>query len=163
MAITRRHPPTSASVDGRDLWSGRVIARHGNRLREPADDISSGNTSPKTMIACAASKQLCKTAPIPQTVEGVPVGQLGESYLSAGDYLSQGCLPTSLYSLDAFQVPNGYAAAYYTPLSTLGLARGLDVYASTVQSAESQSHRILSSITFTRRKTTRIELNSDYV
>ena len=46
------------------------------------------------------AKQLCKTAPIPVEVNGqiVDQGFYGIAAYQPDHYLSQGCLPTSLYS-----------------------------------------------------------------
>ena len=123
---------TDQRIDGRDLWSGRVSIGW-----KPFDNVqttlvwehfSEGDDRMRT------AKQLCKTAPIPASVDGVSIGNTGETFASA-DYLSQGCLPTSLYSADAFEVPNGYSLSYYEGLQIFGIGRiGFDVYSDTTQS-----------------------------
>lgn len=89
---------------------------------------------------CTA-KQLCKNAPTPSEVGGVPLN-FGDNTVQADapePYLSQGCLPTSLYSPEAFQVPNGISLPYFEPLGFEGvpvMARSFqfDPYANTAQS-----------------------------
>jgi iron complex outermembrane receptor protein len=117
----------NTSVDGRDLWSGRMtigwkptsnvqtylVWEH---FSEDDDRLRSG-------------KQLCKTAPI---FDNLGAG----SFNAPGNYLSQGCEDTSLYSPDAFEVPNGHSLTYYAPLADAGAPtqEGFDVYAETTQS-----------------------------
>ena len=109
------------------------------------------------------SKQLCKTAPIPATVGGVPVAQWRRAVTTRADYLSQGCLPTSLYSADAFEVPNGFSLPYYTRLFAVGVPvrSGFDPYASTTQS---QNLRVIESAInpIYKAKNDTVELNTDY-
>src|SRR6185437_5033116 len=97
-------------IDGRDLWSTRATLRwqpvenfHTDfiweHFREDDDRLRS-------------SKQLCTPANYPATVLGVPVKYgLGESVLN------QGCGPGSLYSPDAYSVPDGLALPYYGGLT----------------------------------------------
>ncbi len=89
-------------IDGRDLWSGRVTHRleADPKICRP---ISSGSISPKTTTACAAAKQLCKTDRRSRDRSmacrcrcRAACDICGDSI--SADYLSQGCLPTSLYS-----------------------------------------------------------------
>ncbi len=80
-------------------------------------------------------------------------------------YLSQGCQLTSLYSPDAFQVPNGYT------LALLLAAVGMDVpvngdinfdpYASTTQS---RNLRVIETALnpIYKAKNDTVELNADY-
>ncbi len=125
---------TDSRIDGRDLWSGRVSLGF-----NPTENL-------KTTLVwehfsedddrMRTSKQLCKTAPIPDNVLGVPVGSQsgGEG---ADEFLSQGCLPTSLYSADAFEVPAGSDLPYYSGPSIIiqpTIRQNFDPYASTTQS-----------------------------
>ncbi|MGE5566439.1 MAG: TonB-dependent receptor domain-containing protein [Parcubacteria group bacterium] len=132
---------TGHPIDGRDLWSTRVSLRIDptERLRtnfiwehfkEDDDRLRSG-------------KQTCKTDHSPTEVNGVLVSSAdtlaGQALQYPERYLSQGCLPASVYSPDAFQVPDGQTLPYYLPLqSILAPIQGgwghFDVYASTVQS-----------------------------
>ena len=154
---------TDQRIDGRDLWSGRVSIAFA-----PVENLQS------TLIwehfsedddRMRTSKQLCKTAPIPTNIDGVNPFDFGGAgtYTSPADYLSQGCLPTSLYSADAFEVPNGYSLSYYAPLGSGGapVRNNFDVYASTTQS---RNLRIIESAlnpTYKAKNDT-IEWNTDY-
>ena len=153
---------TDQRIDGRDLWSSRVSISW-----KPFEDLQS------TLVwehfsedddRMRTAKQTCKTAPIPTSVDGITIDPTTAGGTSnAPDYLSQGCLPTSLYSAEAFQVPNGYALAYYTGLSdATGWVRGnFNVYASTTQSPNLRV--IESSINpVYKAKNDTIELNNDY-
>ena len=111
---------TGQSVDGRDLWSSRVtigwkpVASVQTYLvwehfQEDDNRIRSG-------------KQLCKKDPGLASVDGLALNQttlplnsfeIGSGYapdfnsINVRAWLSQGCLPTSFYSKDAFETPNG--------------------------------------------------------
>jgi iron complex outermembrane receptor protein len=154
---------TDARIDGRDLWSSRVSLTY-----KPASTLSA------TLVwehfsedddRMRTSKQLCKTAPIPDTVGGIATGGTGNagSTFAPGDYLSQGCLPTSLYSADAFQVPNGYSLPYYSAFTDAGfpVRNNFDVYASTIQS---RNLRVIESSLnpLYKAKNDTVELNADY-
>src|SRR6185437_867328 len=154
---------TGNPIDGRDLWSGRLSISF-----KPSEQLHS------TLIwehfqenddRMRSAKQLCKTAPIPATVDGVAVPIAGNSTGSIsnlGGYFTQGCLPSSLYSPDAFQVPNGYGLPYVSA----GLYGGelnafVDPYARTTQS---QDLRVIESTidpTY-RAKNDVVEFNNDF-
>jgi iron complex outermembrane receptor protein len=111
---------TGQQTDGRDLWSSRVTLR-----LDPSDKLNINliwEHFSENDDRLRSGKQLCHADPGPLTVEGLPVEQSGAAIdgLSAS-YVSQGCLPTSLYSPEAFQTPNGYALPYYGPLGQIGL------------------------------------------
>ena len=153
---------TDARIDGRDLWSGRVTIGF-----KPSSELES------TLVwehfsedddRMRTAKQLCKTAPIPTEVDGVPVPPVAGAYDAAADYLSQGCQLTSLYSTDAFEVPNGYTLTYYAPLGSGGgvpVRGGFNIYASTTQS---QNLRVIESAInpVYKAKNDTVELNTDY-
>jgi iron complex outermembrane receptor protein len=149
-------------TDGRDLWSGRASISW-----KPFEDVQTNivwEHFSEDDDRMRTAKQLCNTAPIPVAVGGVSTGgNFGSSTSSAGDYLSQGCLPVSLYSPDAFEVPNGYSLSYYAGLESTGVPvrQGFDVYSSTTQS---QNLRVIeSSINpIYKAKNDTVELNSDY-
>ncbi len=131
---------TGDAIDGRDLWSSRV-----SLAWKPSENIQTSlvwEHFSENDDRMRTAKQLCKNDPNPTEVGGVPVpaAVLILAY-SAQPYLSQGCLPTSLYSPDAFQVPNGSALPYYEPLGTRGTpvqanTFEFDPYASTTQSRD---------------------------
>ncbi|MGE5502131.1 MAG: TonB-dependent receptor domain-containing protein, partial [Ignavibacteriales bacterium] len=160
---------TGHPIDGRDLWSTRVSLRIDptERLRtnfiwehfkEDDDRLRSG-------------KQTCRRDHAPMDVNGVPValgddGGAGMGVPDAERYLDQGCLPASVYSPEAFQVPDGRVLPYYLPLGPLGApiqtnAYHFDVYASTTQSRDL---RVIESQVdpHYRANSDAIELNVDY-
>src|SRR6185437_11257384 len=121
-------------IDGRDLWSGRVSIS-----MKPFENLQT------TLVwehfsedddRMRTSKQLCKTAQLPATIDGQPTpgGELsfGAIWTLGGDYLSQGCEMSSLYSPDAFQVPLGFSLPYAAAGAVAGVLSGGDPYASTV-------------------------------
>jgi len=137
---------TNRQVDGRDLWSTRLSLRYEpvgwlranlvwERFQEDDDRIRSG-------------KQLCKKDPAPDTVNGQTIEALTENNFNADEefvraWLTQGCLPTSLYSDEAFQTPNGHAISivaagqYFLGGDAGGqLLNDIDPYASQTQSRD---------------------------
>ena len=113
------------------------------------------------------AKQLCKTDPTPTEIGGVPVpsGEIVRVY-TPGPYLSQGCLPSSLYSADAFEVPNGESLPYYEPLGDESAPvqsrfSNFNPYASTIQS---QNLRVIETTLnpIYKAKNDTLELNADY-
>ncbi len=151
-------------IDGRDLWSGRATLglKPFERLQITAmwEHFSENDDRMRT------AKQLCKTAPILPEINGLSTaGGYAIAAYRPAHYLSQGCLPTSLYSNDAFQVPNGFSLPYYFPLSAVEVPLNPDIefdpYASTTQShnlrvIETQLNPIY------RAKNDTVELNADY-
>jgi len=130
---------TDQRVDGRDLWSGRVTVgfKPISKLQTYLvwEHFSEGDDRLRS------SKQLCKTAPIPTMVGGVPVPALGSTSfnfngaLDAPAYLTQGCEMGSLYSPDAFEVVNGYSLQYIKAGELVGgIAPDTNPYSETVQS-----------------------------
>ncbi|HEY4124972.1 MAG TPA: TonB-dependent receptor, partial [Rhizomicrobium sp.] len=83
-----------------------------------------------------SGKQLCKKDPGPDSLGGVSIAKDEGGTFGVTAYTSQGCLPTSLYSADAFQTPNGFALPYYGPIGNLGapVFQDRDPYASHSQS-----------------------------
>ena len=159
---------TGDPIDGRDLWSSRV-----SLAWKPLESV-------KTTLVwehfsekddrMRTAKQLCKTDPTPTEVGGVPIDFGGSSNsvqaYAAEPYLSQGCSPTSLYSPDAFQVPNGLTLAYYEPLGTVGVPVmstniAFNPYANTAQST---NLRVIESTINPQyeAKNDTLELSADY-
>jgi iron complex outermembrane receptor protein len=155
---------TGSPIDGRDLWSGRVTLGW-----KPASNVQAylvWEHFQEDDDRMRTAKQLCKTDPNPTEFLGVPVPSFnataGGGY-SAGDFVSQGCEMTSLYSADAFEVPNGYTLPYYSALTAIGvpLSSTFDPYASTTQSRNLRD--IESSINpVYRAKNDVLEFNADY-
>ncbi len=129
---------TGNPIDGRDLWSGRATLAW--NPTEKLKTIFVWEHFSEDDGRMRTAKQLCKTDPGPSEVGGVPVPPAGPPLAYSGPpYLSQGCLPTSLYSPDAFQVPNGLMLPYYEPLGFEGVpvqavSGGFDPYLNTTQS-----------------------------
>ena len=164
---------TGQSIDGRDLWSGRVTLGW-----KPVADVQTyliWEHFSENDDRLRSGKQLCKTDPNPSEVGGVGVPGLQPPLAyAAGVYLSQGCSPVGLYDkgdpangdYGAFGVPNGYTLPYYEPLGFDGAPitafRGpFDPYASTRQST---NLRIIESTINPRYKAKNdtLELNADY-
>jgi outer membrane receptor protein involved in Fe transport len=132
-------------TDGRNLWAGRLSIGF-----NPSHDLKTSfvwEHFSEDDDRLRSSKQLCKHDNGPATVDGVPTGD------SANDeqrqtFLNQGCLPVSLYSDEAFQVPNALSLPYYGGVigAGFGLSIGTpmnrfigpprDAYASTTQSRD---------------------------
>jgi iron complex outermembrane receptor protein len=117
----------NTSVDGRDLWSGRMTIGW-----KPASNVQTylvWEHFSEDDNRLRSGKQLCKTAPAFENLSGGDYG-------AAGNYLSQGCEDTSLYSPSAFEVPDGHSLTYYAPLADAGAPTqgSFDVYAETTQS-----------------------------
>jgi iron complex outermembrane recepter protein len=101
---------TGTSIDGRDLWSGRVTI--GWKPVESIQTYLIWEHFSESDDRLRSAKQLCKTDPGLAEVGGVSTNQ-GTAFYGGTAYFSQGCLPTSLYSADAFEVPNGLSLPYY--------------------------------------------------
>jgi outer membrane receptor protein involved in Fe transport len=154
---------TDARIDGRDLWSGRMTlsVKPTEKLQAYLvwEHFSENDDRMRT------AKQLCETAQNPVSIDGISVeGHYAE--VTAYDpiyYVSQGCKAASLYSPDAYQVPNGYSLPYASAIGVLDVAirQNFDPYASTIQS---QNLRVIeSALTPTyRAKNDTLELNADY-
>ena len=157
---------TNQPIDGRDLWSTRLTIGW-----KPTSDIQAyfvWEHFSEDDDRLRSGKQLCKYDPIPASVGGVPVPSIQAPFAYApGVYLSQGCSPTSLYSPDAFQVPNGYVLPYYEPLGFIGVpivAEGgtpFDPYASTTQSTNLRDIESTINPTY-RAKNDTLEFNVNY-
>ncbi len=133
---------TGSPVDGRDLWSSRVtLGWH------PLESVQAylvwehfGESDDRMRTA----KQLCKTDnptnnPGLLNVGGVPVSEpsgspIGAAFTITTGYLSQGCLPASLYSKDSFGVPYGFALPLVVAGWVTDDVKVTDPYAGTVKS-----------------------------
>ncbi len=149
-------------IDGRDLWSGRVSI--GMKPTENLQMYLVWEHFSEDDDRIRSAKQLCKTDPGPGEVGGVPkpVGPFSATVgVDAGDFFSQGCLPTSLYSPDAYQTPLGYTLPYITGPEALGDATSIDPYASRTQSS---NLRVIESgiDPIYKAKNDVVELNADY-
>jgi outer membrane receptor protein involved in Fe transport len=131
---------TGNQIDGRDLWSTRATLRF-----SPTDHIDANliwEHFEENDDRIRSGKQLCKTDEVTNvagftTTHYQVLPEYGQSILFAGvqGSFSQGCAPSSLYSPDSFQTPNGLALPYYTPLTAVFLPTALtDPYVSRTQS-----------------------------
>jgi len=151
-------------IDGRDLWSGRVTLGW-----KPAENLQTylvWEHFSEDDDRMRTAKQLCKTDPSRTEVGGVMVPGASIQAYDDRNYLSQGCLPTSFYSADAYQVPNGTSLPYYEPLSNIGAPITannfrFDPYASTTQS---HNLRVIESTINPKYKAKNdvVEFNTDY-
>jgi len=155
---------TGQSIDGRNLWSGRVTVGF-----KPFSNIQSyliWEHFQENDDRMRSAKQLCKTNADPTELNGTPIPGVtvgpGSAINNPVAYLSQGCEMTSLYSSDAFEVPNGYSLPYI-----LGLADGLqinpfvDPYASTRQSTNLRNIESAVAPIYKARSDV-LEFNTDY-
>ena len=155
---------TGNPIDGRDLWSSRV-----SLAWKPLENLQTAlvwEHFSENDDRMRTAKQLCKTDPTKTEVGGAPVPVNSTLAYAGQPYLSQGCAPTSLYSPDAFQVPNGLTLAYYEPLGFEGVPvtsaiLPFDPYANTTQST---NLRVIESTIDPqyKAKNDTLELNVDY-
>jgi len=158
---------TGDKVDGRDLWSSRlsIAWKPLSNLNATLvwEHFSENDDRMRT------SKQLCKTDPGPTTVDGVHVPYPGElssqpitnAFVFSTGYLSQGCLPASLYSPESFEVPNGYALPYVVAGWVSNALRVANPYAGTTQSSNLRVIATQINPQY-RAKNDTVELNADY-
>jgi len=154
---------TDGRTDNRDLWSGRVTIGW-----KPVQDVQAylvWEHFSEDDGRIRSAKQLCKTAPIPATVDGagVPPGGGGsQAQVDQGGYFSQGCLPASLYSAESFQVVNGYALPFIAAGEFIGsISNTASPYAGTTQSRNLRVFESALNPTY-RAKNDVVELNVDY-
>ena len=160
---------TDKPIDGRDLWSSRVTIGFKPIERLQAYLVWEHFSEDDDRMRSA--KQLCKKDPGPQFVDGLDIDTTSDPDFYKS-WLSQGCLPTSLYSKDAFETPNGQALPFVAAGEFIfngagGSAPGgfllneIDPYASTVQSTNLRVIQSDLSPTY-RAKNDVIELNADF-
>ena len=153
---------TDKPIDGRDLWSGRATV--GFKPIESLQVYAIWEHFQEDDDRMRSSKQLCKKDPGPTSVDGVDL----TNNLIDRTWLSQGCLPTSLYSKDAFETPNGQALPFvrageflFENADGTFLLNRIDPYSSTTQSTDLRT--IESSLEPTyRAKNDTFEFKIDY-
>jgi outer membrane receptor protein involved in Fe transport len=169
------------SVDGRDLWSGRVTL--GWKPMEGLQAYLIWEHFAEDDDRVRSAKQLCKKDPGPDSVDGLPISSLPlpganqrfgapaaftQQFVQA--WLSQGCLPASFYSADAYETPNGQAIPFVALGEFIadtgdtaggGILNPIDPYASQTQS---RNLRVIQSLIRPsyRAKNDTIEFNVDY-
>ena len=158
---------TGDAVDGRDLWSGRLSVGWKPMQNLQANFVWEHFSEDDDRMR--TSKQLCKTDPGLSSVDGVHVpvpgenggGAITQAFTITTGYVSQGCLPASLYSPESFGVPNGYSLPYVVAGWVSNGLRISDPYASTTQS---RNLRVIETQIDPRylAKNDTLELNADY-
>ena len=122
-------------IDGRDLWSGRLTI--GFKPFESVQAYLIWEHFGEDDDRMRSTKQLCKKDPGPSSV-----GDVSNIDASGRAWLSQGCLPVSLYSPEAFETPNGSSEPFVAAgeyqfgggASDGHLLESVDPYAGTTQS-----------------------------
>jgi len=155
---------TNKPIDGRDLWSSRVTL--GLKPIEGLQAYIVWEHFQENDDRMRTAKQLCHRQPILAIFGGdaAATNPFGAStdVFNAANYGSQGCEMSSLYSPDAFQVPNGFSLPYYFAASAIGAPVGLDdPYVSRTQSTNLRVIESSFDPTY-RAKNDIIELNVDY-
>jgi len=123
---------TGNQIDGRELWSSRVSLRVA-----PTDAIDINLTwehFQENDDRLRSGKQLCHRdnramlGNLQIVAPGVN-GEVADERLYSNIY-SQGCIPASPYSPEAFEATNGFALPYFLPLGILNVPvnRGFDPY-----------------------------------
>ncbi len=127
-------------IDGRDLWSTRASLRFAptdtvdvnliwEHFEENDDRLRSGKQLCKTHEVTEISGRSYDGAPFSfETTHYQTLPEVGQSLLFSGvqGSFSQGCAPSSLYSPDSFETPNGISLPYYLPLGAVFLPTALD-------------------------------------
>ena len=148
-------------IDGRDLWSGRVTI--GLKPVENLQMYLVWEHFSEDDDRIRSAKQLCKRDPGVGEIDGVPKPLAPNATFgaSAGDYFDQGCIPTSLYSPEAFGAPIGYTLPYVIGGQLLGRLQNIDPYAN---AAQTQNLRVIDSSIdpIYKAKNDVVELNATY-
>jgi outer membrane receptor protein involved in Fe transport len=158
---------TDQSVDGRDLWSGRITLGW-----KPTGQIQTyliWEHFSEDDDRVRSAKQLCKKDPGPASVDGLDLTGTDFNTVAERVWLDQGCLPTSFYSPDAFETPNGQTIPFvaageflFAGNSDNGTALNeIDPYASQTQS---RNLRVIQSLIKPayKAKNDTLEFNADY-
>ena len=150
---------TNKSLDGRDLWSGRV-----SLLVRPVENLTATfvwEHFSEDDDRARSTKQLCTRDDPPSVIDG-PTGPQTPTIFEQ-NYLSQGCKPGPLYGPSAFQTPSAGALPFVWALEVQGgyIPNGFNPYASVTQS---QDLRVVSSMLEPKYKAKNdtFELNADY-
>jgi outer membrane receptor protein involved in Fe transport len=160
---------TNKAIDGRDLWSSRVTLSFKPTEQVHAYLVWEHFQEDDNRIRSA--KQLCKKDSGPSVVDGLDLSTVSNSNFYKS-LLSQGCLPTSLYSPEAFETPNGQALPFVAAGEFVfngagGSAPGnfllnqIDPYASTTQSTNLRNIQSALSPTYSAKNDV-FELNTDW-
>jgi len=161
---------TGKQTDGRDLWSSRVTI--GWKPFSTVQTYLVWEHFQENDDRVRSAKQLCKKDPGPTSIDGVSFESLNNDGVFpqfAQTWLSQGCLPTSLYSSDAYETPNGQTIPFvaageflFAGDSSIGtMLEPIDPYADQTQS---RNLRVIQSAIEPayRAKNDTLEFNADY-
>ncbi|HVP84205.1 MAG TPA: TonB-dependent receptor [Rhizomicrobium sp.] len=127
---------TNKSIDGRDLWSGRITLQV-----KPIDHVTATfvyEHFDENDDRERSTKQLCQKDSAPAVVNG-PAGPQTPDFNNFGAvWLEQGCKMTSLYAPTAFQTPNASAVPFIAALYAFSsyLAPYSDPYGGLTQSPD---------------------------
>ena len=155
---------TDRSIDGRDLWSGRVSVRV-----HPIEKLTANlvwEHFSENDDRMRSTKQLCKRDTSPAVVDGPAGPQIpdynGNSGNAGAAWLTQGCEQVSLYSPEAFQTPNSGAIPFIAVGYLFGFINaGFDVYGGLQQSPNLRTIESALSPRYKAKNDT-FELNTDY-
>ncbi len=143
---------TNERIDGRDLWSGRVTIGW-----KPVENLQAyliWEHFQENDDRIRSSKQLCKA--------DYRSGTEATGAFSGPGYLSQGCLPVSMYSPEAFETPNGDSLPYVIALKNVGpRMSSANPYLSATQSPNLRIIESTLDPTY-KVKNDLVELNADY-
>jgi outer membrane receptor protein involved in Fe transport len=152
---------TGQAIDGRDLWSGRMTLQFKPLERLKADFIWEHFGEDDNRARSV--KQLCEKDPGPSVVDGPAGPQVPNAANFGSSWLTQGCLPGSLYAPTAFQTPNGAGIPFVAALELLTpyVKPGTDPYAGETQSPDL---RVIDSLLNPKykAKSDTLEFNVDY-
>ncbi|HSZ74119.1 MAG TPA: TonB-dependent receptor, partial [Rhizomicrobium sp.] len=152
---------TDQSIDGRDLWSGRLSV-----LFRPFEKLSANfvwEHFQEDDDRERSTKQLCEKDTAPAVVDG-PAGPQATNTSNFGSvWLEQGCRPTSLYAPTAFETPNASAVPFIAALYAFSpyLPLYADPYAGLTQSRDLRVTSSLIDPHYTAKNNT-YEFNVDY-
>ncbi|MBV8975807.1 MAG: TonB-dependent receptor [Alphaproteobacteria bacterium] len=152
---------TGHAIDGRNLWSGRATLQYKPIEALKADLIWEHFNENDDRVR--SSKQLCQKDPGPSEVDGPAGPQFPDATNFGAQWLTQGCLPGSLYAPTAFETPNAGGIPFVVALElfTPYVKPGTDPYAGLTQS---HNLRVVDSLLDPkyRAKNDTLELNVDY-
>jgi len=152
---------TGQSIDGRDLWSGRISLLAHPFEKLTADLIWEHFSEDDDRERSA--KQLCEKDTAPAVVDGPTGPQTTAGNTMAQAWLEQGCRMTSLYAPTAFQTPNAGAVPFIAALYVFGsyFSPFSDPYAGVTQSRDLRVTDSLINPHYTAKNDT-YEMNLDY-
>ncbi len=114
---------TNSPIDGRDLWSTRATL--GLKLGENLKSYLVWEHYQENDDRMRSSKQLCKRDKGPDTVGGESTAAGSDGKL-ASNIWGRGVSHASLYSAEAFGVPNALSLPYYGGLLGAGFGQSID-------------------------------------